>query len=269
MFFSHFQNQLGSSVQNISETQNNVIVMLETIDKHNTGLPINDIKSLLNEFDQFLASVKTSAETKIKTKFHKDGEVETTGFVDIPESKFIELLDQFKTHEKSINQKITQKNAADMHQFRKQIASLIVQVEHLRDQIQDKNFYQKENKLLQKKIETLEKKIQTLNGTISKTFNSLCSSDLLEDKKRTELQQAFKVNDMIGLTLAIQSIGVGMRNEIFAASVESEKSREEVRMLMKKMEAKEKEKEDIIKNTESTRTEMDEMKKMMNVSNLT
>lgn len=239
--------------------------MLETIDKHNTGLPINDIKTLLSDFDSFLASIKTSAETKIKTKFNKNGDVEVTGFVDIPESKFLELIEKFKTHEKSINSKITQANASDMHQFRRQIASLIVQIEHLRDQIQDKNYYQKENKVLQKKIETLEKKIQTLNGTITKTFNSLLSSDLLEDKKRTELQQAFKMNDMIGLTLAIQSIGVGMRNEIFAASVESEKSREEVRMLKKKMEAKEKEKEDIIKNTESTRTEMDEMKKMMNV----
>lgn len=255
-------------MQNLSEIKSNVVVMLETIEKHNTGLPINDIKSLLTDFDQFLASIKTSAETKIKTKFHKNGDVEITGFVDIPESKFTELLEKFKTHEKSINQKITQKNATDMHQFRKQIASLIVQVEHLRDQIQDKNYYQKENKLLQKKIETLEKKIQTLNGIISKTFNSLCSSDLLEDRKRSELQQAFKMNDMIGLTLAIQSIGVGMRNEIFAASVESEKSREEVRMLMKKMEAKEKEKEDVIKNTESTRTEMEEMKRMMNVSHV-
>lgn len=253
-------------MQNISETESNVVVLLETIDKHDTGLPIEDIKVLLTDFDKFLETVKTSVETKIKTKVLKTGEVETTGFVDIPEAKFVELLEKFKTHEKSINQKITQKNASDMHQFRKGIASIIVQVEHLRDQIQDKNYYQKENKLLQKKIETLEKKIQTLNGTISKTFNSLSSSDLLEDKKKSELQQAFKMNDMIGLTLAIQAIAVAMRNEIFAASMESEKSREEVRMLAKKIEAKEKEKEEIIKKTESTRTEMDEMKRLMNVS---
>lgn len=253
-------------MQTLSETESSVVVLLETIDQHNTGLPIDDIKALFTDFDKFLETIKTSADTKIKTKFNKNGEVEVTGFVDVPEAKFTELIEKFKTHEKSINQKITQKNASDMHQFRKGIASLIVQVEHLRDQIQDKNYYQKENNVLQKKIETLEKKIQTLNGNILKTFNSLCSSDLLEDKKRGELQQAFKMNDMIGLTLAIQAIGVGMRNEIFAASMESEKSREEVRVLAKKVEAKEKEKEAIIKSTENSRTEMDEMKKKMNVS---
>uniref|UniRef100_A0A336N0G9 CSON009914 protein n=1 Tax=Culicoides sonorensis TaxID=179676 RepID=A0A336N0G9_CULSO len=263
------KNQLSSSVQNLSEIENNVVIMLETIDKHNTGLPLEDIRLLLSEFDEFLTTIQKSIASKITTKIMKNGDVETTGFVDIPESKFKELLDKFKSHEKSINQKITQKNAADMHQFRKQIVSLCVQIEHLRDQIQDKNYYQNENKVLLKKIDTLEKKIQTLNGTITKTFNSLASSDLLEDKKRTELQQAFKMSEMIGITLAIQSIGVAMRNEIFAASVQSEKSREEVRMLTKKIEAKEKEKDDIIKNTEHTRVEMDEMKRAMNTLKMT
>ncbi|XP_063703109.1 optineurin-like isoform X2 [Culicoides brevitarsis] len=260
--------QLGTVVQTITETANSVVALLETIESHNTDLPIDEIRALLTDFDALLASIKSSAETKIKTKFTKTGDVEITGFVDIPETKFKEFVEKFQTHEKSVNAKITEKNKNDMHAFRRGLASLVPQIEHLRDQIQDKNYYQKENKALLKRIETLEKKIVSLQGTITKTFNSLASSDMLEEKKRTELQQAFKMNDMIGLTLAIQSIGVGMRNEIFAASMESEKSREEVRMMKKKLEDMEKKQEELIKNPVVTEKETKEMEKMMGMQKI-
>lgn len=256
---------LTSTIQALTESKCTTVVLLEKLDS-DLHLPMPDLQTLMSELQIFIDNIDAQSKTKLKTTINANGDIDTTGYIDISEDKFLENIKGLKSEQEKLKTSLRKyPNNQTLEQVNSNVSSLLSQLESVRDLTRDKQVLTLENAQLQQTINTLQKQVNTISKILQNSFNSLSSCELILEGKRQQLQQSFKTNQMIGMTITISSLFAAIQNKIATMEGERERSRGRIENMFGQVLQKEQDKQEVVQELHNLRKKVEDLKQKLSV----